>query len=125
MLSVQRGIYPLREIYGELSIRFNRNFFGWRTTIEVASGALPTGIKNCKAAADFGCFDGSDAGPIYSIPDDSRLFPKPQSPVAMVLNGIGLGVSFVTLREGAGNTKYHRIGEFSSTLVIHLNQTLW
>ncbi len=104
MLSVQRGIYPLRGITGDLVIGFRQDFLGladYKTTLRKA---LPA--HGCTETPEYYCEDDNDSGTVWAIPERSPLFPRRNSAVRRVLDQLGVSVSLVSAHEGSARKPY-------------------
>jgi hypothetical protein len=116
MLSVQRGLYPLRGVSGDLRLTFTQDFAGLTPYKEILRQQLPPPHQKCKPTQDFSCFDEDEGGNVYGIPEKSRLFPKQESLVGTILNGLGLGFRLVKLGPGNGDPNYNLIASFDFVL---------
>jgi len=115
MLSVQRGLYPLKGVSGDLELTFTQDFAGLKSYKALLRQRLPPAHQKCHPTEDFSCYD-EDDGNVYGIPETSRLFPKPESLVGIVLNGLGLGFRLVKLGPGKADPNYDQIGAFGFIL---------
>jgi hypothetical protein len=116
LLSVQRGIYPLKGISGEVRIEFTNDFVGAAEYKAMLRGKLPTTKGPCTDGKDYFCYESDDDGNTYGIRERSALFPKRGSPVEIVLRSIDIDVSLIQPKAGLGNQHFNRIGFFSFQL---------
>ena len=111
ILSVQRGLYPLTGMSGDLTISFTpRGFPAFDRYKEMLSRALPTG-KSCAETRDFSCSTSYSGANAYSIFEKSRLFPKRSSVPGIVLQTLGVVVTLVKPRRGQLDPHYDSLGE--------------
>jgi hypothetical protein len=116
LLSVQRGIYPLKGISGEVRVKFTKDFVGSNEYKSMLRSALPKGNGRCVSGKDFYCWDRDNDGNLYGVPERSPLFPKRGSRLEIVLRNIGIGVALIQPKAGLGNKNFNKIGGFSFRL---------
>lgn len=116
LLSVQRGIYPLKGISGEVRMRFTKDFVGAAEYKTMLRGKLPKTKGQCDSGKDYFCYHSDNNGDTYGIREGSALFPKRGSPVELVLRNIDIDIMLIQPKAGLGNKHFNRIGFFSFQL---------
>jgi hypothetical protein len=93
ILSVRRGIYPLKGITASFDIYFDQDIAGlteYKKTVRAAISDNP----NCEIAKTFSCWGQSVNGPYaFLIPSTSPLFPKSRSIVRIVIDNLSANIS--------------------------------
>lgn len=100
MVSIQRGLYPLKDITADLTIDVAGTFAGYDDYKSELLQALPH-YDQCvddNANKSFRCTGLRDSGGyIYEIPQESPLFPKQSSPTAIALDSFYLVLGILPL----------------------------
>lgn len=113
LLSVERGIYPLRNINGDITFNLSKDSKELSNYRAFLVAKLPKKAKSCAPTAEYSCGDRADDGTIgYVIPPKSPLFPKLGSQTAVVLSNLGAEIDFVKLNPKEAKTQYTRAGNF-------------
>jgi hypothetical protein len=114
MLEIERGIYPLRSIHGNLEIKFAPGMPGFKKYEATLRHVIPTD-SHCHPTSDYGCEDIPDGSIVYKIPASSPLAPKPDSLAGVILNNLGVTVYFMKPFENRGTNYYKKLGSFTFT----------
>jgi hypothetical protein len=110
LLSVQRGVYPLRDVSGEVTISFAGAIPGLSDYTASLDKSLPKGVTTCEGNPL--CYGDDDGAPIYRLPSTSSLFPKPTSEFGIILDSLALNIRLVSMRPGPADKHYTLIGFF-------------
>jgi hypothetical protein len=113
LLSVQRGVYPLRGMSGDVTFGLKKDTPELSEYFALLTKTLPKDAKTCvpsKPRYDCGKDDDGTIG--YLIKADSPLFPKQNSQAAKYLNRIGIYLEFVKLNPAGSKSQYSDAGGF-------------
>jgi hypothetical protein len=114
LLTVQRGVYPLRSITGELKLSLSGDIAGLKQYMKTLDLPIQTNDASCPTTEELECIskDDDDGAPIYLVPQISKLFPRPGSQFGEVLRGLGITVTFIARRAGDVSKEYSLAGSF-------------
>src|SRR5450631_104809 len=114
ILSVRRGIYPLRGITAAFDLDFDQDIPGFDNYKHRLFNVVGKS-KSCDHTTGFRCWAFDDKGQVYQyrIPSSSPLFPKPRTLLRDVLDN--LGIQFLMLKrlppeENKGQLRYKQLG---------------
>jgi len=116
LLSVQRGIYPLRGITADFAVKMVRDFTGL-AEYKAQVRKKVSSNRTCQRTSDFSCDEDPDEKTTYVIPSSSSLFPKTGSEFRKVIDNISLEVLiFRKTAPDSGKIEYKRLGSFNVDL---------
>jgi hypothetical protein len=111
LLAVQRGLYPLRGMSADLTIRFAQGVPELKEYAANLRRFLPRGQKDCVRTPDYSCGDrGDDETAAYEITQKSHLFPAPKSRAADFLDHLGIEILFISLNRQSPPDLYKLAG---------------
>jgi hypothetical protein len=112
LLSVQRGIYPLRGIKANFVVRLSKDFAGLAEYSARVRKAIDAD-RDCTHTIQFTC-DDPEARTDYMISSSSSLFPEKGSKFRRVLENLSLEVLMLKRTyTKPGEAKYDRVGSFN------------
>ena len=113
LLSVQRGIFPLRGITVEVTFAFGKDVPAFAEYQAMLRRELPKGRKKCEKTSRYGCGDPEDdSTAAYAILPTSPLYPAASSKFANFLNNLSVQLFFLKLNPGRSAQPYKNAGGF-------------
>jgi len=112
LLSVQRGIYPLRGIKANFAVRLSKDLAGL-TEYSARVQKTIAADRDCVHTNQFTC-DDPEVRTDYVIPSSSSLFPEKGSKFRRILENLSLEILMLKRTYAkSGEVKYDRVGSFN------------